>query len=186
MQIHSIIQLSKSLLFQDISLLINRMIGSPFEQINENFMIYSKNLLSCNFEQDSSSFNPWFLGLKENNVFLCESQHNDYPNIYFLDIFQQKQTGILRKNYNDYELFVELNPVWYFIGLKIIDVFGGKMIFNHAIQDDEENNFYFQKSPLYSCNISEKFYQFQNILWKTSKLEPSIFSEFEKKFFIYD
>lgn len=185
MQIYSIIQLSNSFNFQEISLIINRMIGSPFEQINESFMIYSKKLSPCNFEQNSSIFNPWFLDLKKNNVFLFESQHNSYTNIYFLDIFQKKQTGIFRKNNTNYEFFVELNPVWYFIGLKIIDVFGGKMIFNLLI-DDTENNSYFKKSPIYSCNISEKFYQFQNILWKTSKLEPSILSDFEKKFFLYD
>lgn len=187
MQLYSIIQISRNIELSKVLFLINRLIGASFVQINENHMIYSSKIDSCNFQSPSSYGNPWFLDLLNHLVFYSKENSHSYQTFSFLDPFQQKkQIASIEKHYLYYEFDVPLNPIWYKIGQKIVDCFGGKMIYNQLISEQNEHNIYI-KNHLHMTDFKSTsgFYQFQNILWETKPLDESIFIEFEKKFFYY-
>ena len=137
----------------------------------------------ADFKLPPSKKNPWhfkFIKNDENNI-----EPSDIS--YFVMRFEDPVGGHYKcllhldveDEYSDYRKL--LNPsataVWHAIGKRLVDFFGGKMLYSDASDYDDPNNWYVNDNAKYPARVQgqdgdDRWYQFYSTLFNEPVLRP--------------
>lgn len=127
-----------------------------------------------------SKKNPWYMIANEKTKGEIELTSTSYFNFKFNDISGNYYTCLYHLEI-DFKDNIELgskflNPsssiLWCAIGKRLIDFFGGKMLYSDEEDEDNLDNWYINDSPIFSYQTKEKssddkWYQYYNALNET-------------------
>lgn len=161
---------------KDIISVILKSLGHEFD--------YRSNKLKIQIDPNhlSSKSNPWKL-VVNNSDYNIKLSDPEYFELNFEDPCKQKYQTLLFLNieddpnlYNNEKLLSpRANEIWLSIGKKLVDFFGGKMMYADCNSDTDPNNWYINKKGLFpkktkSQDGDERWYQFQNCLNKVKRI----------------
>ncbi len=139
--------------------------------------------------QLASKTNPWKI-IPVDLDYKINLSDMDYFELNFSDPCKQKYQTLLHLNieddpnsYNNEKLLSpKSNEIWLCIGKKLVDFFGGKMMYADCNDESDPKNWYINKKALFpkktkSQDGDERWYQFQNAL---NKLKPITKNELEE------
>lgn len=128
----------------------------------------------------STESNPWYMELSKNAKGGIELKDVSYFSFTFYDLADNYYQSLYHLE-NEEEKALEpgcksLNPqpttAWCVIGKRLVDFFGGKMMYSDARDEDEEDNWYHNTSPIFPLksleqSSNDRWYQYQNALNET-------------------
>ena len=125
--------------------------------------------------------NPWRMELSNNTKNSIQLKDVSYFTFTFYDLADNHYSSLYFLEAGEDERSLEpgcksLNPppttAWCVIGKRLVDFFGGKMMYSDARDEDEEDNWYHNTSPIFPLksleqSSNDRWYQYQNALNET-------------------
>jgi hypothetical protein len=148
---------------------IQKIIGVEFE-----YHTFEK--VKPDFAKPSSKDNAWHCKPKESSDNYIKLEAVDYFTLHFKDCAGNQYYTLFHLDNEDYdtELSKLMGPrstgVWCAIGKRLVDFFGGKMMYADCNDWDDPNNWYISKnSPKYPMKVKgqsgdDRWYQYYNAL----------------------
>jgi hypothetical protein len=137
----------------------------------------------ANFELAPSKNNPWHFKYTQNNDNTIMPSDITYFVMLFQDAVGSHYKCLLHLDvedeYSDYRKL--LNPgataIWHAIGKRLVDFFGGKMLYSDAEDYDDPDNWYVNEKAKYPARVQgqsgdDRWYQFYSALFNEPILHP--------------
>jgi hypothetical protein len=146
--------------------------------VNFNIKTFSKGGIdSIDLKKPSSKENSWYLKPGKESQGNIELSDVNYFNLNFKDVADNSYSCLFHFNVEDDEYSFNneklmgppSTPVWCAIGKRLIDFFGGKMLYSDAVDFDELKNWYFCETPKFPSKTKgqsgdDRWYQYYNLL----------------------
>ncbi len=134
-------------------------------------------LSSVDLKNPTSKNNSWYLKPSSDSKGIIEPSDVNYFNFNFKDVADNSYSCLFHLNLDDddYSLNNEKlmsppsTPAWCAIGKRLIDFFGGKMLYSDAGDFDDSKNWYFCENPKFPTKSKgqsgdDRWYQYYNLL----------------------
>lgn len=166
--------------------IIQKVMGADFTQSTTGGRSINKNKL-C------SENNPWIIKFKKNPDNVIKLSDTSYFNFYFLDPIGNKQSTMyffdgMESDYS-YEQEKYMNPdstaIWAVLGKRLVDFFGGKVLFNESSDSDNLDNWYVCNNPKFPKRTkendnNERYFLYHNLLFKEDLINSSELEEMKQ------
>jgi hypothetical protein len=128
------------------------------------------------FEQPSSKKNSWYLKLIEDSDHILDPERVDYFNMQLKDCVGSIYQTLLHLECEDDDVYPicrllspTSTPIWAAIGERLVDFFGGKIIYSDSKDWEDPDNYYQVKEGKYpekkpGQTSDERWYQYYNLL----------------------
>lgn len=141
----------------------------------------------------SNEANPWRMELAKTAKGEIELKDVSYFTFTFYDMADNHYHSLYFLETEENERALEpgcksLNPppttAWCIVGKRLVDFFGGKMMYSDARDEDEPDNWYHNKNPIFPVKSPEqssndRWYQYQNALNETPMISVKEMKEME-------
>jgi hypothetical protein len=147
------------------------------------------------FDPDTpaSESNPWRMELADNAKGAIELTDVSYFRFTFYDMADNHYMSLYHLETEETERALEpgcksLNPppttAWCVIGKRLVDFFGGKMMYSDTMDEDDPDNWYHNDSPIFPVKSPEqssndRWYQYHNALNETPMISVKEMKEME-------
>jgi hypothetical protein len=172
---------------EEVFKVIQKIMGADFTQSTSGGRKANKNL-PC------GENNPWFVKFKkvpENIIKLSDSQ---YFNFYFLDPIGNTQSSMyffegLNDDFYSSNNEKIMNPdstaLWGVLGKRLVDFFGGKVLFCDSADSDNPDNWHVCEDPKYPQKLqgessNERYFRFYNSLFNEKLITSNELEEMKK------
>jgi hypothetical protein len=184
------IYLSNHAKTEEVFKVIQKIMGAEFTQSVSGGRTINKN-------KPASENNPWTIKFKKNEDNTIKLSTDSYFQFYFLDPVGNTQSTLyffegMDSDYS-YEQEKYLNPssspIWGVLGKRLVDFFGGKVLFNESSDSDNPNNWHVCDHPKFPKrtkndigidNENKRFFLFQNLLFNEPLITSYELKDMEK------
>jgi len=158
---------------------IQKLMGAEFTQSTSGGRRINKN-------KTASEENPWHVKFVKNpnngvelystayfNLYFVDPVGNDYRSMYFFEAYDNEYSDNNEKHLNP-----DSSAVWGVIGKRLVDFFGGKVLFCDSSDSDNPDNWHVCENPKYypktkEESSNERYFRYYNTLFN----EPLITSK---------
>ena len=133
---------------------------------------------SINKNKPSSEGNSWYIKFKKNGSNDIKLSDKTYFQFYFLDPIGNTQSTLYffegTENAYSYDQEKYMNPsssaIWGVLGKRLVDFFGGKVLFSDSADSDNPDNWHICENPKFPKRIkgdddNERYYLYNNLLF---------------------
>jgi hypothetical protein len=165
------IYLSNHAKTEDVFKVIQKIMGAEFTQSTSGGRSVNKN-------KPASQTNPWVIKFKKNDSDTIKLSSPSYFQFYFIDPIGNTQSTLyfFEGMDSDYSYQQEKymnpssSPIWGVLGKRLVDFFGGKVLYNESTNSDDPNSWHFCDNPKFPKRTKPeeddtRYFLFQNLLF---------------------